>query len=126
MARSSDLFAWHGGGRRRPRSYPRRQNPFAPPDWRSWMARKNLLAGLTEDKTPNSSSAPPVSAPGPMLTNFAARGAPGSISRSIGDLAAKATVAKELEAKLTAGQLVAELDADLVDPSFIADRMTVS
>ena len=90
------------------------------------MARKNLLAGLTEDKTPNSSSAPPVSAPGPMLTNFAARGAPGSISRSIGDLAAKATAAKELEAKLTAGQLVVELDADLVDPSFIADRMTVS
>jgi ParB family chromosome partitioning protein len=59
------------------------------------------------------------------MATFASRGAPGSISRSIGEIAAKATAAKELEAKLTAGQTVLELDAALIDPSFIADRMAV-
>ena len=71
------------------------------------------------------SSVPSVS-PAPARTTFAARGAPGSISRSIGEIAAKATAAKELEAKLTAGQTVVELDTALIDPSFIADRMAVS
>jgi len=90
------------------------------------MARKNLLAGLTGNKPAGITSAPPAASPTPMLTTFAARGAPGSISRSIGDLAAKATAAKDLEARLTAGQVVVELDASLVDPSFIADRMTIA
>ncbi len=86
------------------------------------MARKNILSGLTGNKlTAVNLPAPPVAA----LTTFAARGAPGSISRSIGEIAAKATAAKELEAKLTAGQTVVELDAALIDPSFIADRMPI-
>ena len=59
------------------------------------------------------------------MPTYASRGAPGSISRSIGEIAAKAAAAKELEAKLIAGQTVLELDAALVDPSFIADRMAV-
>jgi ParB family chromosome partitioning protein len=45
------------------------------------------------------------------------------LTRSIGDLAEKANTAKELEAKLTAGQVIVELDATLIDPSFITDRM---
>jgi ParB family transcriptional regulator, chromosome partitioning protein len=52
-----------------------------------------------------------------------ARGAPGMLTRSLGDLAAKADAAKELEARLTSGQTIVELDTALIDPSFIADRM---
>jgi ParB family transcriptional regulator, chromosome partitioning protein len=86
------------------------------------VARKNILTGLTGSKL-TAVNSPTSSAP--ALTKFAARGAPGSISRSIGEIAAKATAAKALEAKLTAGQTVVELDAALIDASFIADRMPV-
>jgi len=88
------------------------------------MARKNVLTGLTGQKLTAVNSAPAPALPASGLNAFASRGAPGSLSRSIGDLADKANAAKELEAKLTAGQTVVELDANLVDPSFIADRMT--
>ncbi len=54
---------------------------------------------------------------------FAARGAPGMLTRSMGDLAARADAAKELEARLTSGQVIVELEAAQIDPSFIADRM---
>ena len=87
------------------------------------MARKNIFAGVTGEKLTAVNLAPVAASPASGLTAFAGRGAPGSLSRSIGDLAAKANAAKELEAKLTAGQTVVELNADLVDPSFIADRM---
>jgi ParB family chromosome partitioning protein len=70
------------------------------------------------DRAPISIPAPP-----PGSAAFAARGAPGMLTRSIGDLAARATAAKELEAKLTSGQVIVELDATLIDPSFITDRM---
>ena len=45
------------------------------------------------------------------------------LTRSIGDLAAKADAAKELEARLTSGQVIVELDTAVIDPSFVADRM---
>jgi len=87
------------------------------------MARKNILDDLTDetqggaDRTPISISVTrPASA-------FAAHGAPGMLTRSIGDLAAKADTAKELEVRLTSGQVIVELDTALIDPSFIADRM---
>jgi ParB family chromosome partitioning protein len=91
------------------------------------MARKNILAGLTVNKVTGVGPAPPaIAAAPPTLANFANRGAPGSISRSLGDLAAKAAAAKELETKLTAGQIVVELDTQLIDPSFVVDRMSVA
>lgn len=90
------------------------------------MARKNLLASLTDPKltavnsdTPASPSSSRASLP------FASMGAIGAVTRSIDDLAAKAAVAKELEAKLTSGQTIVELDTDLVDSSFISDRMSL-
>src|SRR6516165_2717885 len=87
------------------------------------MARKNLLAGLTAEVQP-SAERTPVSIPAARAGSaFAARGAPGMLTRSIGDLAAKASAAKDLEAKLTSGQVIVELDAMLIDPSFITDRM---
>jgi ParB family chromosome partitioning protein len=90
------------------------------------MARKGILTGLTANRLAGSALPAAAPTPPPPVTSFAGRGAPGSISRSLGELAAKATAAKELEAKLTAGQVVVELDADLIDPSFVADRMTAA
>jgi ParB family chromosome partitioning protein len=46
------------------------------------------------------------------------------LTRSIGDLAARADAAKDLEARLTSGQVIVDLDTALIDPSFIADRMS--
>ncbi|WP_202397207.1 plasmid partitioning protein RepB [Teichococcus coralli] len=88
------------------------------------MARKNLLTGLTEPKlTAVNSEAPrPPANRGPGLP-FAGRGAVGAVTRSIDDLANKANAAKELEARLIAGQVIVELDTASIDASFIADRM---
>ena len=86
------------------------------------MARKNLLTGLTERKTPNGQAeegAPPRS----PSAAFSGRGAFGAVTRTIDDLAARADAARALEARLTAGEMVVELDPGLVDHSFITDRM---
>ena len=86
------------------------------------MARKNLLAGLTDIKlTAVNNEAPGLRNP-PSLS-YSRQGALGAVTRSIDDLAAKAEGAKALEAKLTAGQVIIELDPSLIDRSFIADRM---
>jgi ParB family transcriptional regulator, chromosome partitioning protein len=88
------------------------------------MARKNILGDLTAEVPAGADRAPvsnSVTRPG---SAFAARGAPGMLTRSIGDLAAKANAAKELEARLTSGQVIVELDTAVIDPSFIADRMS--
>jgi ParB family chromosome partitioning protein len=86
------------------------------------MARKNLLTGLTEKKLPavnlEEHSAP--TAPSPA---FSARGAFGAVTRTIEDLAARADAARALEARLTTGELVVDLDPALIDRSFITDRM---
>jgi ParB family chromosome partitioning protein len=87
------------------------------------MARKNILDGLTEEVPASTDRAPVPIHTGRPVSAFAARGAPGMLTRSIGNLAAKADAAKELEAQLTSGQVIVELDAALIDPSFIADRM---
>ena len=87
------------------------------------MARKNLLAGLTEPKLTavNPEESPkPARLPG---LSFAGRGAVGAVTRSIEDLAAKASAAKALEARLTSGQVIVELDPASIDASFMADRM---
>jgi ParB family transcriptional regulator, chromosome partitioning protein len=84
------------------------------------MSRKNLLRGLTNPAiAPATQIAQTRTPPRPFIP----RGAPGGIIRGIGDLAAQADAAKELEARLTAGEVIVELDPNLIDPSFIADRM---
>ncbi|MFD1109562.1 plasmid partitioning protein RepB [Pseudoroseomonas ludipueritiae] len=85
------------------------------------MARKNLLAGLTQPKLTavNSEASPPRAAPLP----FTSRGAVGAVTRSIDDLANKANAARELEARLTSGQVIVDLDPASIDASFVADRM---
>ncbi|WP_296712845.1 plasmid partitioning protein RepB [Rhodoblastus sp.] len=50
----------------------------------------------------------------------------GAIGQSLGEFNEKAKRAEEIERKLTAGQVIVELDPTLIDPSFIADRMPSS
>ena len=88
------------------------------------MARKNILASITEEKLTavNLENSPaPARA---MPTAFASRGAFGAVTRTIDDLAAKAEAARDIEARLTAGEAVIDLDPDKVDASFAADRLS--
>ncbi|PHK95378.1 plasmid partitioning protein RepB [Pseudoroseomonas rhizosphaerae] len=85
------------------------------------MARKNLLAGLTEPKLTAVNSEVPT--PRPAAFPFAGRGAVGAVTRSIDDLASKANAARELEARLISGQVIVELDPASIEASFMADRM---
>lgn len=73
------------------------------------MARKNLLAGLT-DADDNDQGVAAVTSPYPM------RGASKSMIRSVNELA------KQADAYLE-GEHVVELDPSLIDSSFVADRM---
>jgi ParB family chromosome partitioning protein len=89
------------------------------------MSRKNILASITEEKltavNQNASPSPPPRAP---ASAFASRGAFGAVTRTIDDLAAKAEAARDIEARLTAGETVVDLDPEKIDASFAADRLT--
>jgi len=97
------------------------------------MARKNLLASLTEKKLPEGEGAgdseaqtpaPSAAAPARSPSSaFSSRGAFGAVTRTIDDLAARADAARSLEARLAAGEVIVELDPGLIDRSPIADRM---
>lgn len=89
------------------------------------MARKNLLAGLTESKLTAVNSEEPSAPPAARSSlGFTGRGALGAVTRSIDDLAARANAAKDLETRLTAGQVIVDLDPALIDASFVTDRMS--
>lgn len=100
------------------------------------MARKNLLAGLTDPKlTAVNTSEPDQAQPAPQAgagearpartppLSFAGRGALGAVARSIDALGAQAGAARALEARLQSGDVVASLETSLIDPSPVADRM---
>lgn len=91
------------------------------------MSRKNLLSSLTDRKLTAVNSAPvaenSVTAMPPALERNRSRGAFGAITRSIDELAEKAQAAKEFEARLLEGETVVDLDPDIIDVSFVADRM---
>lgn len=88
------------------------------------MSRKNLLSALTERKLTavNTSPSDTVTLPSAVQVNRN-RGAFGAITRSIDELAEKAQAAQELETRLLAGAAVVDLDPELIDASFVADRM---
>ena len=76
------------------------------------MARKNLLAGISGTKPASIDPGEGGDAKvirGPSL-GFTGRGAFGAVTRTIDNLAARADVAKELEARIATGDLVVELD----------------
>jgi len=91
------------------------------------MARKNLLASITAEEltavNASANAAPALKTPGPAFAN---RGAFGAVTRTIDDLAAKAEAARDIEARLTAGEIVVDLDPDTIDASFVADRLADS
>lgn len=88
------------------------------------MARKNLLLEAVEDEEPvveSPTKAAAVAPAGPAAVGV--RGAPGMFGRALADIATKATSADRIEAQLTAGQTIVELDPAVVDRSFVIDRM---
>lgn len=91
------------------------------------MSRRNLLSSLTERKLTAVNSVPSVENPGtsipPALERNRSRGAFGAITRSIDELAEKAQAAKEFETRLLEGETIVDLDPDIIDVSFVADRM---
>ena len=80
------------------------------------MARKGILADITATDPAPAVKTPP--------SSFVSRGAFGAVTRTIDDLAARADAARDIEAKLTAGQTVVDLDPLLVDSSFVMDRLS--
>lgn len=89
------------------------------------MSRKNLLLSITERKLTGVNPDAPAAGEklSPAMERNRSRGAFGAITKSIDDLAERADAAKQLEARLLEGAAVIELDPDLVDASFIADRI---
>jgi ParB family transcriptional regulator, chromosome partitioning protein len=89
------------------------------------MARKNLLTALTEKKLPDAGPNAGVGAKpaAPFSGSLYGRGAFGAVTRTIDDLAARADAARSLEARLTAGAIVVDLDPTTIDRSPIIDRM---
>jgi ParB family chromosome partitioning protein len=91
------------------------------------MARKNVLSNLMAPASDKATSAnPSPEKPARQHLTYKGIGALGAVTRSIDALAAKADAAKEIEAKLTAGEIVIELEADQIEDSFISDRLVHS
>lgn len=92
------------------------------------MSRKHLFANLDEKAA--EAEAPPRQRLHlrPLLgTAVEENAAPvGAIGRSLDAAAQKAQRAEEVERQLAQGLTVVELDPGLIDPSFIADRMSVA
>ena len=75
------------------------------------MARKDVLLGITQAETTKPERT--------ATSGYAARGASRSMLNSIGELAAQAAKAE----RLLEGETVVDLDPDLIDGSFVSDRM---
>jgi len=94
------------------------------------MARKNLLIGLdvpelTAVNSDNSNSPAPNSESNGRPT-LGTRGAVGAMSRSLERISANMDAAKTLEQQLLTGSSVIDIDPELIDSSFIPDRMSES
>lgn len=100
------------------------------------MARKNLLTSITEKKLTDVNSQSDLlseekltsvnSRPlPPAQERNRGRGAFGAITKSIDELAERAEAAKKIEAQLLEGLAVVEIDTDLVESSFIMDRLGI-
>lgn len=90
------------------------------------MARKNVLSNLMNPAPEKLTPVNPVSEEPRQHVTYKGIGALGAVTRSIDALAAKADAAKEIEAKLTAGEVVIELEPDQIEESFISDRLVHS
>ncbi|WLE00882.1 plasmid partitioning protein RepB (plasmid) [Agrobacterium leguminum] len=85
------------------------------------MSRKNLLSSLHSESKQEASVAPP---PHPRPFLDAGKSKPmAAVTKTLGDLNDRSRRANEIERKLAEGQSVVELEADLIEPSFVQDRM---
>lgn len=82
------------------------------------MSRRGILTNLPDEKLTAVNSTPV------RERQVRPSGAFGSVVKEIDALAAKAEAAREIEARLTAGEIVVELDPGEIDASFIADRLS--
>ncbi|MCP8895193.1 plasmid partitioning protein RepB [Shinella daejeonensis] len=93
------------------------------------MARKNVLSSLMD---PSKDRLTAVNPPSPEASSqrapltYKGIGALGAVTRSIDALAARADAAREIEARLTAGEAVIELEPSQIEESFISDRLVHS
>lgn len=90
------------------------------------MARKNVLSNLMAPANDKLTPVNPVAEDQRQHVTYKGIGALGAVTRSIDALAAKADAAKEIEAKLTAGEVVIELEPDQIEDSFVSDRLAHS
>jgi ParB family chromosome partitioning protein len=90
------------------------------------MARKNILSGLLDPNRPAPPSGTETPAPAPETKSASGSrglGALGAVTRSIDALAAKAEAARQLEAQLTSGAVIIDLDPSQIERSFVNDRL---
>ncbi|WP_026191671.1 plasmid partitioning protein RepB [Methylosinus sp. LW4] len=92
------------------------------------MARKIIFdAPLEETKPPESLARATAPHPARPLLGLdrpiKQSSALGAISQSLGDISERVKRAEQIEQKLVAGQTVVEIDPDLIDASFVPDRM---
>lgn len=90
------------------------------------MARKNVLSNLMAPANDKLTPVNPAAEEQRQHVTYKGIGALGAVTRSIDALAAKADAAKEIEAKLTAGEVVIELEPDQIEDSFVSDRLAHS
>ncbi|MGO4317774.1 plasmid partitioning protein RepB [Agrobacterium sp. MCAB5] len=84
------------------------------------MSRKNLLSSLHGEGKQEATAPPPHSRP--FLD--AGKSKPmAAVTRTLGDLNDRSRRANEIERKLAEGQTVIDLEPELVEPSFVQDRI---
>ena len=89
------------------------------------MNRKDTLKALLGPSMPVPDKAPPTPSDTPLPDHSrVGAGAVRALGLSLKDLSAEADQARALKAQLEAGSNVVELDPDLIDPSFVADRLS--
>lgn len=86
------------------------------------MARKGLLSSVIDDEFTAVNLEHPLS----HTDRPPSRNAFGMMSRAAEHMASKVDAAEELERQLLAGQSIIEVDPDLIDDSFVEDRMDES
>jgi ParB family chromosome partitioning protein len=92
------------------------------------MSRKALFSNVNvnhEERAPSRMRMRPILGSPDLIPDEAARPV-GAISQSLGEANDRAKRAEEIERRLTEGQVIIEIDPELVEPSFVSDRMPVS
>ena len=90
------------------------------------MGRKNLLAELLGEELTAVNSSPSEAFSEdkkPPAPSLGSRGAVGAMSRSLNMISAERDAAQVLSKRIASGQSVVEVQPDLIDASFVADRM---